>query len=198
LLSLSEKLVPLAERPYGIQPRELHAASLAVDSGTLALCTGLTDEQLSWSPRPGAWSICQNLAHLRATNEVFLPVVDAALEASRRRRLEGEGPFYLNLFGKVMVWRMESRPIFKMQAPKAVQPRPASSPAVELQNFLSSQAAVRQRIEASGGLHLTALRFPSPLMCCFRFNLLEFFSICNAHARRHLRQAGAVREALPQ
>jgi hypothetical protein len=197
LLSVTEKLTHLAERPHCVQPQELYAASVAVDAAATDLCAGLTEDQLCWSPRPGAWSICQNLAHLRATNEVFLPAVDAALETSRKRNLQSTGPFSLNLYGRVMVWRMESRPIFKMQAPKAVRPRPSDLPVSALQDFLTSQEALRQRIESAEGLHLTALRFPSPLACCFRFNLLEFFSTSTAHARRHLRQAGNVRRALP-
>jgi hypothetical protein len=35
------------------------------------------------------------------------------------------------------------------------------------------------------------------LASCVRVNLLEFFSLCNAHSRRHLRQANRVRRALP-
>jgi hypothetical protein len=69
--------------------------------------------------------------------------------------------------------------------------------AAELDHFLIAQAALRRRIEDSEGLHLTALRFPSPLASCLRVNLLEFFSLCNAHSRRHLRQAHQVRRTLP-
>ncbi len=140
MLSVTEKLTHLADRPHGIHPQALYAASVAVDAAATDVCAGLTEDQLCWSPRPGAWSICQNLAHLRATNEVFLPAVDAALETSRKRNLQSAGPFSLNLYGRVMVWRMESRPIIKMQAPKAVRPQPSDSPASALQNFLTSQA----------------------------------------------------------
>jgi hypothetical protein len=194
MLSMTESLIYPAQQAKTL---ELAEATLAVDLEALNLCSGLSEDQLSWSPRPGKWSIAQNLSHLRRTTEVFLPAVDATLEASRNRQLHSPGPFTLNLYGRLMLWRMESRPILKMHAPKSIRPRLLGSCASELDHFLIAQAALRQRIEDADGFHLTAIRFPSPLASCVRVNLLEFFSLCNAHSRRHLRQAHRVRQALP-
>jgi DinB superfamily len=195
MLSAAEKFVYLTDNR--VKTVELREATLAVDLEAINLCAGLTEEQLSWSPRPGRWSIAQNLSHLRRTTEVFLPAVDATLDANRNRKLHSPGPFRLNLYGRIMVWRMESRPILKMRAPKAIRPRLLGSCVAELDHFLIAQAALRQRIQDAEGFHLTAIRFPSPLASCFRVNLLEFFSLCNAHSQRHLRQANQVRRALP-
>src|SRR5580658_4320280 len=195
MLSVTEKFVYLTDNR--VKTVELREATLAVDAEAINLCAGLSEEQLSWSPRPGRWSIAQNLSHLRRTTEVFLPAVDATLEASRNQKLHSPGPFRLNLYGRLMVWRMESRPILKMRAPKAIWPRLSDSSAAELDHFLTAQAALRQRIDNAEGFHLTAIRFPSPLASCLRVNLLEFFALCNAHSRRHLRQANHVRQALP-
>jgi hypothetical protein len=194
MLSVTESFVYPAVQAKTVELRE---ATLAVDLEAISLCAGLSEEQLSWSPRPGRWSIAQNLSHLRRTTEVFLPAVEATIEASRNRKLHSPGPFRLNFYGRLMVWRMESRPILKMRAPKAIRPRLLGSCAAELDHFLIAQAALRQRIEDAEGFHLTAIRFPSPLASCVRVNLLEFFSLCNAHSRRHLRQANRVRQALP-
>ena len=194
MLSVTESFVYPAVQAKTVELRE---ATLAVDLEAISLCAGLSEEQLSWSPRPGRWSIAQNLSHLRRTTEVFLPAVEATIEASRNRKLHSPGPFRLNLYGRLMVWRMESRPILKMRAPTAIRPRLLGSCAAELDHFLIAQAALRQRIEDAEGFHLTAIRFPSPLASCVRVNLLEFFSLCNAHSRRHLRQANRVRQALP-
>src|ERR1700689_4539368 len=194
MLSVTESFVYLTDQSKTV---ELRKATLSVDREAIDLCAGLSEDQLSWSPRPGRWSIAQNLSHLRRTTEVFLPAVDATLEASRNRKLHSPGPFTLNLYGRFMVWRMESRPILKMRAPRAIRPRLLGSCAAELEHFLIAQAALRQRIDDAEGFHLTAIRFPSPLASCLRVNLLEFFSLCSAHSRRHLRQANQVRRALP-
>jgi hypothetical protein len=195
MLSVTEKFVYLTNNR--VKTVELREATLAIDAEAINLCAGLTEDQLSWSLRPGRWSIAQNLSHLRRTTEVFLPAVDATLEASRNRKLHSPGPFTLNLYGRLMVWRIESRPILKMRAPKAIRPRLLDSSASELDHFLLAQAALRQRIDEAEGFHLTAIRFPSPLASCLRVNLLEFFALCNAHSRRHLRQASQVRQAIP-
>jgi len=175
---------------------ELSEAALAVDCEAKRVCAGLSEEELCWRPRAGKWSIAQNLAHLRTTTEVFLPAVDSALEASRIMGLRREGPFALSPFGRLIVWRMDARPILKMRAPKVLHPRLLSAADSELEHFLVSQAAFRQRVAEAEGFDLTAWRFQSPVAGYFRVNLLEFFSAFNAHSRRHLWQANCVRQAL--
>ena len=196
MFGVTYKLFNFTDRVHSAKTVELSEATLAVDAEAAKLCAGLSEEQLSWRPRPASWSIAQNLAHLRTTTEVFLPAVDSALEASRKLKLHSEGPFTLNLCGRVMVWGMESRQIIKMHAPKPIRPRLLNSPGSELEHFLISQVALRRRIMDADGLDLTALRFPSPLAIYFRVNLLEFFSVFNAHSRRHLWQANNVRRAM--
>ncbi|MGC2398154.1 MAG: DinB family protein [Acidobacteriaceae bacterium] len=189
-------MASLVDRMALAKTTELSEATLAVEAAATRLCWGMSEEQLSWQPRPRSWSIAENLAHLRATTEVFLPAVDAALTAIRKAGLESKGSCELGLYGRLLVWSMECRPIIKMRAPKLIQPRLLDSPASELRHFLNSQAAMRQRITDADGLDLTAFRFPSPLVRCLRVNLLEFFSTLNAHSRRHLRQADKVRRKM--
>ena len=196
MLGVTEKFFNFTDRIHLAKTVELSETALAVDAEAKKLCAGLSEEQLSWCPRPGRWSIAQNLAHLRMTAEAFLPAVDSALEASRIMGLRGEGPFVLSPFGRLIVWRMDARPIIKMQAPKTLRPRLLSSAGSELEHFLASQVAFRQRIAEAEGLDLTAWRFPSPLTSYFRVNLLEFFSAFNAHSRRHLWQAANVRQIM--
>jgi hypothetical protein len=196
MLGVTEKFFNFADRIHLATTVELSEAALAVDAEARKLCAGLAEEQLSWRPKPGSWSIAQNLAHLRATAEVFLPAVDSAIEASRIMGLRSEGPFVLSPFGRLIVWRMEARPMIRMQAPKILRPRLLSSAGSELEHFLLSQEAFRQRIAEANGLDLIALRFPSPVASYFRGNLLEFFSAFNAHSRRHLWQANKVRRAM--
>lgn len=193
---VTEKFFNFTDRIHLPMIVELSEAALAVDAAAKRLCDGLSEEQLSWRPRPARWSIAQNLAHLCTTTEVFLPAVDSAIEASRIMGLRSDGPFVLSPFGRLIVWRMDARPIIKMQAPRMLRPRLLNSPGLELEHFLISQAAIRQRIADADGLDLTAWRFPSPVASFFRVNLLEFFSAFNAHSRRHLWQAANVRRIM--
>lgn len=197
MLSVTHRFFNLAAQSDIAKTVELSQAMLAVDSQATELCAGLNEEQLSWSSSPGKWSIAQNLAHLRRTTEVFLPVVDSALDATKNLKLYGDGPFRLKYYGRLLVWRTEGRPIIRMQAPKPLRPRLLDSPDLELEQFLSSQAAMRRRVEDAHGLNLTAIRFPSPVASYLRVNLLEFFCVFNAHSRRHLRQMKNVRRVVP-
>ncbi len=176
----------------------LIANLLAVDEEAMALCRNLDADQLSWRPQPDKWSIAENLAHLRSTTEVFLPVIDAALGELQRRELRSQGPFILKPYGRFLVWCMETRLPIRMRAPRALAPCPIENPLQELAAFLATQAEVRARIELSEGYDLVRLRSASPLMCCVHFNLLELFLTFAAHARRHLRQAQRVRCLLPR
>jgi hypothetical protein len=196
MLGATDRFLHVTDQVHLARTVELREAALAVDSEARQLCAGLSEEQLSWCPRPGSWSIAQNLAHLRTTTEVFLPAVDSALEASRIMGLLGDGPFVLGPFGRFLVWRMDVRPILKMKAPRILRPRLLHSGGSELEHFLSSQTAFRQRIAEAEGLDLTAFRFRSPVAGYCRVNLLEFFSACNAHSRRHLWQGNNVRREL--
>jgi DinB superfamily len=193
----TDKIFAMLERMDRAKAVDLSDATFAIDVEATRLCAGLCEEQLRWRPRPARWSIAENLSHLRITTEVFLPVVDSTLAATRKRKLHSEGPFNLGLYGAILVWQMDSPPTLKMRAPKRTQPRLLSSPALELEHFLLAQIAIRQRIADAQGLDLTGLRFSSPLARYIRMNLLEFFSVFNAHSRRHLRQANNVRRAMP-
>jgi hypothetical protein len=193
---MADAQVQFARQIHLAKTVELCAAMSAIDTEAVDLCYGLTEEQLCWSIHPGTWSIAGNLAHLRTTIGVFLPAVDLALEETRRRESLSQGPFGLSPYGRLLVFQMNGRPMFKLQAPQATQPRLLPSPGLELEHFLISQSAMRKRIQDAEGLNLTAFRFSSPLAKCVRLNLLECFSVLNAHSRRHLRQANNVRRTL--
>ena len=101
MLGVTDKFLNFTDRIHLATTVELSEAALAVDAEAKKLWAGLSEEQLSWCPKPGRWSIAQNLAHLRTTTEVFLPAVDSALEASRIMGLRSEGPFVLSPFGRL-------------------------------------------------------------------------------------------------
>ena len=98
--------------------------------------------------------------------------------------------------GAFLVWYVESPPVMRLPAPKALRPALLGHPSKALGDFLSLQAAMLQRMEDAGGLDLTGPRFASPLASYIRMNLLELFSVFNGHSRRHLWQAANVRRFL--
>jgi len=62
---------------------EIRSEIAAVDTEAKRLCEGLTEEQLSWRPQPGKWSIAENLAHLNVTTQTYVPGIRRSLETAR-------------------------------------------------------------------------------------------------------------------
>jgi len=157
------------------------------------LCDELTDEQLAWRPAPNCWSIAENLSHLNLTTQVFLPVVDRAMEEGRRDNLLGEGPFELGIGGRIFVWYVEPPPKLRLPAPKLIRPV-LQGPAVEaLPQFLRSQELLFQRVDLAEGLDCSRIKFRSPLSAMVKMNLISFFAVGTGHQRRHLAQAAGVK-----
>src|SRR5512142_655962 len=72
---------------------EIRSEVAAVSANAQKLCAGLTEEQLSWRPQPGKWSIAENLAHLNVTTQLYVPHIQRAVERARQRALNGSGAF---------------------------------------------------------------------------------------------------------
>ena len=65
----------------------------------LEICAGLSEAQLAWRPAETKWSIAENLLHLERTAQIFLPIIDRAIEDARRDGHLSDGPFKLGLMG---------------------------------------------------------------------------------------------------
>jgi len=168
----------------------------AIDTQVVALCEGLSEEDLAWRVEPGQWSIAEVLAHLQLTNQAILPSVDQAIEHARRRKLYSNGPFKLNMIGRLSLWLIEPPPRIKFPAPKSLRPLLKGPARDALPQFLESQRLVMQRVEASSGLDLVRARVVPPVYSFVRTNLLALFTLFTCHERCHLWQASNVRRHL--
>ena len=55
-----------------------------------ALVAPLTEEQFTWRPAPGSWSIAECIDHLNSTARLYLPRLDEGIAEAIRRGLYGE------------------------------------------------------------------------------------------------------------
>ncbi len=168
----------------------------AIDAQFRSVCSELGETELAWRPAPQKWSIAENLVHLRLTTETFLPAADQAIEEARRQELVSRGPFRLGRLDRIFVWYVEPPPKIRAPAPKPLQPLVSEAVSGALTQFIASQKAMRRRLKAADGLHLTKARVTSPLARFIRMSLLGFFSVFIGHERRHLQQASRVRQQL--
>jgi len=157
------------------------------------LLGGLSVEQLNWQPEAGAWSIGQCIDHLCATNCVYLPPIERALDGKPKARVEEIAPGW---FG---AWFIRSfiEPLpnqMRAKAPKKIVPASRVQMSV-LERFQSGNEEVRKLIQRAGEYDVNRIRFKNPFIPVIRFTVGTGFEIVTKHQRRHLLQADRVKEA---
>lgn len=170
-----------------------------------ALAAELTPGQLWWRPDPERWSVGECLDHLVRTGEAYLEALDRSIEDARSEGLLGHGPHRRTLVGRFLTRVLEPPPGLAVSAPAEIRPR-RPPPATEaetgghegtgspLDDFLALRPRLGERLEAADGLALGKVRVASPFFRFVRFDLGSAFAIIAAHERRHLWQAGRVRD----
>lgn len=164
--------------------RELHAS----DVRARRLVEPLTQDQLTWKPSPGAWSVGQCLQHLVRMNEVYLPPIAAALEGRRRGRTEQilPGPFS-RWFIRNYIAPSERR----ARAPRPADPGPDVDPDV-LRRFVESNDRARDLVRVAAEYDVNSIRFRNPFVPLIRFTAGTGLEIVSRHEDRHLLQAERV------
>lgn len=160
-----------------------------------ALIGPLSDEQFTWQPAPGAWSIAQCLEHLNVTARLYLPKIDEAIADAIRRGRYGEGPFSYNWIARLLVRSMEPPARFKMKAPQGFHPPPSRTRHEITAAFRAYQVQYVDRLRQANGLDLAGVRVRSPVTRWVRMPLGSAFALMAAHERRHLWQARRITEA---
>lgn len=141
-------------------------------------------ERLALRPRPDSWSAAECLVHLTLSTEKFLPGWRAVFAQSRG--FTGEGPFKMDLVGRMFNWVLEPPAKFRVKAPAGL--RPVAS--VEaLAGFLAAQEQLLEVVSSAAGLALDRIKVPSPADSRVKYNAWSSFQITDTHQRRHLLQA---------
>ena len=160
-----------------------------------ALVAPLSEEQFTWQPAPGAWSIAQCIEHLNVTARLYLPKLDEAIADNIRRGRYGDGPFSYSWLGRVAVRSMEPPARLKVKTPPAFQPPPSRTRHEIMAAFRAYQVQFVDRLRQANGLDLAAARVSSPASKWIRLPLGSAFALMAAHERRHLWQAARVMAA---
>lgn len=136
-------------------------------------------------PKPDSWSAAECLTHLTLTTEMLVPVWRAALADARASGLTGQGPFKMDLAGRITNWVLQPPPRIRVKAPPILQPVAAGD---VLSGFLASQAQLLDAVSDSAGLALDRIKV-APVGPRVRYNLWASFQVAETHQRRHLLQA---------
>jgi hypothetical protein len=160
----------------------------AADRDAKAVAAGLGEQQGTWRPSQGSWSVAECLDHLAVSNRVYLvPLREGAARGRAQGRMR-RGPATPGIIGGWFARFLEPPATRKTRNPRITTPRASPSLADSLAAFLNSQTGVRDFILANADLDLAGIRFVNPFIRGVRFSLATGL-------RRHLWQAWNVRRA---
>jgi hypothetical protein len=158
-----------------------------------ALVANLGDDQFTWRPAPGRWSIGECFEHLNLTAAAFVPAIDGAIADARARNLRGDGPFVYPLLERLFVTSNEPPPRRRFRAFKAYRPAPRLSRDAVMNAFSDWQDRLVEPITTADGFDLRRVRRRSPVLPLMKLSLGTMFALVLAHQRRHIWQARQVR-----
>jgi hypothetical protein len=156
---------------------------------------GLSAERGVWRPSPAAWSVAECLDHLATANRVYLGELRPAAARARERGRLRRGAARPGLVGGWFVATLEPppRPLFKLKAPRKIQPRSSPPLADAYAGFITEHRAAAAFLSDNADLDLAHVRFVNPFVRGIRFSLATGLHVIAAHERRHLWQAWRVR-----
>ncbi len=151
------------------------------------------DERWGRKASAKAWSPAECIIHLNKTSEMALPKLREAVRNAQSQNWLSDGPYSLDLVGKVLLRFTE--PPYKLRAPSpaAFVPTGVEPSANVLRKFEELQREMINVVEASNGLALTRIRIPWPVYVRLRYNMFASLKMIPAHQRRHLWQAANLR-----
>jgi hypothetical protein len=165
----------------------------AADQRAIALAKPLTLRQLTWAPRPGAWSVGQCLDHLRIANEEYVAAMSVSLTKGQHAVVQEITPGW---FGRWFIRRFiaPSTKATRVRAPKKIRPGVNIEQSV-LERFLASNRSARDLVHRAGNYDVNRIRFSNPFIPGIRFTVGTGLEIISQHQQRHLLQAERVRES---
>ncbi len=171
-------------------PTRLIAELDAADKRVRALFTGISEEQLNWHPRPGAWSVGQCLEHLSITNELYLSSMSASLRGKPYGMVK---EIELGWFARWFITSFvePSSNTKKARAPKKIVPGSRVDLSI-LDRFLRSNENAREMIRSASGYDVNRIRFNNPFLPLVRFTVGTGLEAMCKHQHRHLLQAERV------
>jgi hypothetical protein len=157
-----------------------------------SLTAGLSAAQMNWRPQPGKWSIAQNLAHLNFGYQYF-DTIASSIAAARAKGIIGNGPFRYGWLSSWIVKSQEPPPKRKFKAAKMFTPSPDVDAAKAVADYLRMTARLGELIQEADGLDLARAKTPFGPLKWPKWPTGACLANLITHARRHLWQAGQVR-----
>jgi len=150
----------------------------------------LTDDQLGFSPGPGAWSIVEVFSHLNLSNEIYIRYILPRITLAPDRPLDEFRSSWLGDWAYDKIIPRPDGSVLKMKTAKSVRPiRPNAEYKEVLYSFHRTCDALDDILRHSATKDLRRIRIPFHFVPFLHFGLGETMRFLIAHNERHLLQA---------
>jgi DinB superfamily len=156
------------------------------------LTVAMSQEQLTWRPAPGRWSVLECFVHLNITNRKMIVEIEKSIAAGRQANMISEGPFVYGFLSRMFL-RMTEPPVSKrFKAPPAFLPPSNQAWADVAAEWKSTHDKMEELLLKANGLDLTRVKTQSPAASWMKYPLGVGFWLQTTHDKRHLWQAREV------
>src|SRR5215211_2224527 len=165
------------------------ANTLAVNAK--ATFGNLTVSQLNWKPSAERWSVAQCFDHLLTSNKGYFPVIAGVLSGQKAtfwQRL----PLLPGLAGSLLIKSLDPASARKMKAPQKFQPAQSDISGSVIDDFVSQQGKIVEKMKATEHLDLERTIITSPIAAQITYSLMDTYRILVIHEHRHFQQTKRV------
>ena len=148
----------------------------------------LTEEQLSWRPSVGGWSVGEIIEHLNVTAGLYVPRLQNAATEARAAGRTSDEPIRHRMFGRFFLKAASPGGKQKLKAPKTFHPIEVPATPELFANFDRAQVEFIDCLEKFDGLDLNRVKVKSPALGLIKFGVGTWLSVMAGHQERHLDQ----------
>ena len=153
----------------------------------------LNQQQFSWQPAKGKWSIVQILEHLNLVSRNYLNKI----RYDKVKKSMEDGEYKPSFLGKLLTKNFAQIPIKRnFKTTKAYTAENNLNGAIVLQEFFNNQDKMMALFDNSIGVDLNKNKIPSPAASFIKFKFGDVFSMDGKHTARHLYQIEKVMETV--
>ncbi|MEZ5003295.1 MAG: DinB family protein [Chitinophagales bacterium] len=155
----------------------------------------LTTEQLSWQPNEKSWSVGSCIDHLVLSNEMYYQVLSDVKTDSQYKGIWTKLPLWNTIWGKILIGSVDPKKNKKTKTTKDLDHIGHQYTHQIVQDFLSSQAALKQLAKDLDYLdhHKIVIAFPTIKSITMKMNVA--FEVLWKHELKHYNQAVRVMES---
>jgi hypothetical protein len=164
---------------------------LAAEAGELA--RRLAPDEWNRRADAGSWSVAEHIEHLTLTTEALLPRLD---QARRQAPPAAGSAFRTRWMERLLLWYLEPPYRRGARTSPAFEPLVGRAAGQVLPRFAESQAQLEMYVQNAVGLALDRVRVVSPFRAGLKYSAWAALLILAAHQRRHLWQAGRLRDRI--